>query len=97
MIGQYKHQFELNYWSLKVSSFRDAVICSTQVAAFEPSDYLGCSSQQNQMPKLMKRYLLQLALCDDNVKRSSKNNNFDLGFDLWYLSTWLNLVLHCDK
>ena len=31
----------------------------------EPSSYLWCSSDEDQIPKLLRQYLLQLALCDE--------------------------------
>lgn len=50
-----------------------------KIAASEPSDYLWCSPKDNQLPKLMKQYLTQLALCDEWYRVFIKEKRLGLG------------------
>ena len=52
---------------------------SPQAASSEPANYIWCPSDQNQIPKLMKQYLIQLALCDEWCRVFIKERRLGLG------------------
>jgi len=68
-----------------------------KVAATEPMDYIWCPSSQDQLPKLMKLYLIQLALCDEwcRVFIGEKRIGLSLVVAFVYSFAMVSLIITC--
>lgn len=55
------------------------MVAVAQVAATEPADYMWCSGEVDQIRPLIRKYLLQLALCDEWVRVFIREKRIGLG------------------